>query len=116
MSKFLLNLLLQISKALGNSKIQFLSEKKSSSTFGPIGPVAEPAHPAPSGPAGRASPPDQVSPFSFLPQCTGSAAASSRAAAPPLPHAMEHRNERAPLLNSVVCFYSAVNTLPLHYG
>jgi hypothetical protein len=39
-SKFLLNLLVQISKALIYSKIQFLSEKKFSSTFGPIGPVA----------------------------------------------------------------------------
>jgi hypothetical protein len=39
-SKFLLNLLVQISKALLYSKIQFLLEKKFSSTFGPIDPVA----------------------------------------------------------------------------
>jgi hypothetical protein len=39
MSKFLLNLLLQISKALINSKIQFLFEKNFSSEFGPPGPA-----------------------------------------------------------------------------
>jgi hypothetical protein len=39
MSKFLLNLLLQISKALVNSKIQFLFEKNFSSEFGPASPV-----------------------------------------------------------------------------
>jgi hypothetical protein len=86
MSKFLLNFLVQISKALTYSKIQFLSEKKSSLTFGP------------SGQAGRASPPDllgraanqaepahqaEFPPFSFLPEHAGSAAASSLAA--PLP-------------------------------
>jgi hypothetical protein len=37
MSKFLLNLLVQISKALVYSKIQFLFEKESSSDFGPSG-------------------------------------------------------------------------------
>jgi hypothetical protein len=40
MSKFLLNLLLQISKALVNSKIQFLFEKNFSSEFGPPGPAS----------------------------------------------------------------------------
>jgi hypothetical protein len=40
MSKFLLNLLLQISKALVYSKIKFLFEKEFSFTFGPIGPAA----------------------------------------------------------------------------
>jgi hypothetical protein len=40
MSKFLLNLLLQISKALVNSKIQFLFEKNYSSEFGPPGPAS----------------------------------------------------------------------------
>jgi hypothetical protein len=40
MSKFLLNLLLQISKALVNSKIQILFRKEFSFAFGPIGPVA----------------------------------------------------------------------------
>jgi hypothetical protein len=38
-SKFLLNLLLQISKALVNSKIQFLFENNFSSEFGPASPV-----------------------------------------------------------------------------
>jgi hypothetical protein len=40
MSKFLLNLLLQISKALVYSKIKFLFGKEFSFTFGPIGPAA----------------------------------------------------------------------------
>jgi hypothetical protein len=40
MSKFLLYLLLQISKALVNSKMQFLFEKNSSSKFGPPGPAS----------------------------------------------------------------------------
>jgi hypothetical protein len=40
MSKFLLNLLGQISKALLYSKIKFLFEKEFSFTFGPIGPAA----------------------------------------------------------------------------
>jgi hypothetical protein len=39
MSKFLLNLLVQISKALVYSKIQFLFEKEFSSDFGPSGPA-----------------------------------------------------------------------------
>jgi hypothetical protein len=42
MSKFLLNLLVQISKALVYSKIQFLFEKEFSSDFGP----SDPAPPA----------------------------------------------------------------------
>jgi hypothetical protein len=42
MSKFLLNLLVQISKALIYSKIQFLFEKKFSSDFSPSG-LAPPA-------------------------------------------------------------------------
>jgi hypothetical protein len=40
MSKFLLNLLLQISKAFVYSKIQFLFEKNFSSEFGPPGPAS----------------------------------------------------------------------------
>jgi hypothetical protein len=40
MSKFLLNLLLQISKAVVNSKIQFLFENNFSSEFGPPGPAS----------------------------------------------------------------------------
>jgi hypothetical protein len=46
MSKFLLNLLLQISKALVNSKIQFLFEKNFSSEFSPLGPAGLPTPPA----------------------------------------------------------------------
>jgi hypothetical protein len=40
MAKFLLNLLLQISKAFVYSKIQFLFEKNFSSEFGPPGPAS----------------------------------------------------------------------------
>jgi hypothetical protein len=43
MSKFLLNLLLQISKALLNSKIKFLFEKNFSSELGPAGQTTPPA-------------------------------------------------------------------------
>jgi hypothetical protein len=39
MSKFLLNFLVQISKALVYSKIQFLFKKEFSSDFGPFGPA-----------------------------------------------------------------------------
>jgi hypothetical protein len=46
MSKFLLNQLLQISKALVNSKIQFLFEKNFSSEFSPLGPAGLPTPPA----------------------------------------------------------------------
>jgi hypothetical protein len=42
MSKFHLNVLLQISKALVNSKIQFLFEKNFSSEFSPFGPAGLP--------------------------------------------------------------------------
>jgi hypothetical protein len=49
MSKFLLNLLLQISKALVNSKLQFLIQKfffliSARSTLRPTRPLAQPAH------------------------------------------------------------------------
>jgi hypothetical protein len=40
MSKFLLNLLLQISKALVNSKIKFLIQKSFFLVFGPADPAA----------------------------------------------------------------------------
>jgi hypothetical protein len=46
MSKFLLNLLLQISKALVNSKIQFLFKNNFSSEFSPLGPAGLPTPPA----------------------------------------------------------------------
>jgi hypothetical protein len=46
MPKFLLNLFLQISKALVNSKIQFLFGKEFSFAFGPIGqPASQPSQP-----------------------------------------------------------------------
>jgi hypothetical protein len=44
--KFLLNLPVQISKALVNSKIQFLFRKGFLFSFGPVGPAAPPAYPA----------------------------------------------------------------------
>jgi hypothetical protein len=67
MSKFLLNLLLQISKALVNSKIQFLIQKSFFLAFGPSnlaarsasGPASPPAAPSPQAeiiPAGPSSP------------------------------------------------------------
>jgi hypothetical protein len=46
MSKFLLNLLLQISKALVNSKIQFLFGKEFFLRFWPNRPSGQPARPA----------------------------------------------------------------------
>jgi hypothetical protein len=46
MSKFLLNLLLQISKALVNSNIQFLFENNFPSEFSPLGPAGLPTPPA----------------------------------------------------------------------
>jgi hypothetical protein len=46
MSKFLLNLLLQISKTLVNSKIQFLFKKNFSSEFIPLGPAGLPTPPS----------------------------------------------------------------------
>jgi hypothetical protein len=62
-SKFLLNLLVQISKALVYSKIQFLFEKESSSDFGPSGP-APPAL-AHFAPQAAGSPLSPFSPSSF---------------------------------------------------
>jgi hypothetical protein len=53
MSKFLLNLLLQFSKALVNSKNQFLIQKSFFSCFGSADPVAHPAS-QPSQPTSRA--------------------------------------------------------------
>jgi hypothetical protein len=46
MSKFLLNLLLQISKALVNLKIQFLFKNNFSSEFSPLSPAGMPTPPA----------------------------------------------------------------------
>jgi hypothetical protein len=55
MSKFLLNLLLQISKAMVNSKIQFLIQESFFLAFGPADPAARSAY-------GPASPPAAPSP------------------------------------------------------
>jgi hypothetical protein len=68
MSKFLLNLLLQISKALVNSKIQFLIQKFFFHTFGPADIAAHSAF----GPA---------SPLASLPP-----QAETAPAGPPCPH------------------------------
>jgi hypothetical protein len=71
MSKFLLNLLLQISKALVNSKIQFLIRKFIFPDFrpgrprGPLGLWPSPPLAAPL-PAGRKRPAGQSSPCVFL--------------------------------------------------
>jgi hypothetical protein len=81
MSKFILNLLVQISKALVYSTVQFFIRKGISFNFWPNRPSGQPAHSAflaPSSQAGRVPP----SPFS-LPHRAGSAAASSRATAVP---------------------------------
>jgi hypothetical protein len=68
MSKFLLNLLVQISKALEYSKIQFLFEKELSSDFGPSGPappvLAHFAH----RPPGPRSAPSAQAPLAYLPK------------------------------------------------
>ncbi len=66
MSKFLLNLLLQISKALVNSKIQFLIQKfffliLARPTLRPTRPLAQPAH-WPRRPAGRNRPRRPIQP------------------------------------------------------
>jgi hypothetical protein len=55
MSKFLLNLLVQISKALINSKIQFLIQRFFFFVFGPANPTAHSAF-GPAGPAGPSPP------------------------------------------------------------
>jgi hypothetical protein len=94
MSKFLLNLLVEISKALVYSKIQFLFEKEFYSTFGPISPVARrPIRSFWPRAARQAEPTHQaMPPFPFLPHRAGSATTSSRTAAAPwtppllLPH------------------------------
>jgi hypothetical protein len=117
MSKFLLNLLVQISKALVYSKIQFLSQKNFSSTFGPIGPVASrPIQPFWPRAAKQAEPAHQAMPPLPLPPSLTEPAAplmplrhGHRAA--PLPHHAATPTD-APLLNSVVCFYSVINPPP----
>jgi hypothetical protein len=111
-SKFLLNLLVQISKALAYSKIQFLSEKNFSSTFSPIGPVASrPIRPfGPERPS-RPSQPIGCPPFPFLPPSPSRRRRRlflSRCCAAPLPRHGATPTD-APLLNSVACLYSVIN-------
>jgi hypothetical protein len=116
-SKFLLNLLVQISKALIYSKIQFLSEKKFSSTLGPIGPVASrPIRPfGPEQPSRPSQPtrPRPPSPSSLPHRDGGSTASSSRAAAPWAPHCLSPAPwsdpNGCPLLNSAACLYLVAN-------
>jgi hypothetical protein len=114
-SKFLLNRLVQISRALVYSKIQFLSEKIFSSTFGPIGPGASrPIWSFWPRPAKQAEPAHQARP-PFLPPSPSRrhrhlllSRCRAMGAALPLSHAME-RPQWTPLLNSVACIYSVVN-------
>jgi hypothetical protein len=73
MSKFLLNLLVQNSKALVYSKIQFFIRKGISFNFRPNRPSGQPAYPAflaPSSQAGRAGPPGHA-PLPLSPSLTG---------------------------------------------
>jgi hypothetical protein len=120
-SKFLLNLLVQISKALVYSKIHFLSEKNFSSTFGPIGPVAShPIHPFWPRAAKQAEPAHQaMAPFPFLSpsssrrhRCLLLSRRHAMGATLPLSHTMERPQWTLPLLNSVACLYSVVNPPP----
>jgi hypothetical protein len=62
MSKFLLNLLVQISKALVNSKIQFLIQKFFFFAFGPADLAAHSAI-GPAGPASLSSPAGRPKPL-----------------------------------------------------
>jgi hypothetical protein len=113
-SKFLINLLVQISKALAYSKIQFLSEKKFSSTFGPM--ASQPIHPiGPERPSRPSQPtrPCPPSPSSLPHRASGATTSSSRAAVPwaprcPSPKPWRDPNRR-PLHNSVACLYSIIN-------
>jgi hypothetical protein len=79
MSKFFLNLLVQISKALVYSKNQFLIRKDFFSTFSPIGPAASrPIRPfGPHAPADRLLPPP-------TPEQSAQAATTSRPRAAPM--------------------------------
>jgi hypothetical protein len=107
MSKFLLNLLVQISKALVYSKIKFYSEKNFSVTFGPSGLSAQPRpifflfnrpffSPLPTGPRplGRPSPPSQPNwPPSFS-SCIGTKRARCCRPASHRPHGQPRRLHR----------------------
>jgi hypothetical protein len=114
-SKFLLNLLVQISKALLYSNIQFLSENNFSSTFGPIGPVASrpirpfwPRAAKQAESAHQTAPPLPLPPTltdPMAPPCHGRRAA-------PLPRHGATPTDTPPLFNSAACLYSIVNPPP----
>jgi hypothetical protein len=92
MSKFLLNLLVQISEALVYSKIKFYSKKKFSH-FRPNQPSSQPAHPdfrpsSPHGPTGHLLPPTPE------PNAQGAAAGRPRAALPVDPDSSTGRKKR----------------------
>jgi hypothetical protein len=111
MQKFLLNLFVQISKALVYSKIQFLYGKEFSFNFRPKRPNI---HPTAFWPRAiqQAKLAHQATPPSIPPSLTrvgGSAASSSCATMPWPPHSpspapWSDPNGR-PLLNSVACLY-----------
>jgi hypothetical protein len=105
MSKFLLNLLLQISKALINSKIQFLIQKFLFPDFrpgrprGPLGlwPSPPTDRPVPAGQNRRAGPSSPCVSRVF----TGNTFSSSVHAFPSRPPPPHLSNNRAPLVSSV---------------
>jgi hypothetical protein len=105
MSKFLLNLLLQISKALINSKIQFLIQKFLFPDFRP-GRLRGPLGLWPSQPTGRAVPAGQnhpAGPSSPRVGCvfTGNTFCSSVHAFPSRPPSSRFSDNGAPLVSSV---------------
>jgi hypothetical protein len=120
MSKFLINLLVQISNALVYSKKKII-RKGIFFNFQPNRPNGQPAHPtflAPSSQASEAGPPGHAPPSpSSLPHRAGSAAASSRAAAvpwtPPLLLPCHGAATVAPLTPPSSIGY---NSPPLHSG
>jgi hypothetical protein len=91
MSKFLLNLLLQISKALINSKIQFLIQKSFFLAFGPISPAAS----RPIRPLSAANPTGP--PFSHRP-CARTRPIPTCAALAYLPKAVSSSSLRSPAM------------------
>jgi hypothetical protein len=70
MSKFLLNLLVQISKALVNSKTQFLIQKFFFLTFGPADPAAHSAF-GPASPLASLPPQAETTPAGPPSPCVG---------------------------------------------
>jgi hypothetical protein len=86
MSKFLLNLLVQISNALVYSKIQFLFEKELSSDFGPSGPTLPVlAHFARRPPGPRSAHLAQAA-LAYLPKCVFPSTLRIPAMTPSLSH------------------------------